>query len=212
MKHMVFLEARDSAAQLHASLLTGFPALAQGASAVAVNLVQTADPGIRWHAVLEIWGGQPETSLRDAEIGPHVARRAVYRVTEFVEKDVGPERRWPTPGPKLIVPWVGRPDVTPAEQRRHWDEHVPLANRIHVGCTRYVRNWIEAPAPGSASTAPPYQGIAIQHFLTDADLRERSFDSPASVQVIHDDVADFIAEHVVLQAVEYFSTTERPVI
>ena len=102
------------------------------------------------------------------------------------------------------MPWIGRSELTPAEQRRHWDEHVPLANRIHVGCTRYVRNWVEAPTANHGAAAPPYQGIAMQHFLTEQDLRERSFDSPTSVQVIKDDVAEFIAEHLVLQTIEYF--------
>jgi EthD domain len=211
VKHIVFLEARGPAAQLHACLLAGVPSRMRGITALAVNLVQGADPGTPWHAVLELWGDQTlaQSPWEDAEIDRRVARRAVYRVTELVEKDVGPARRWPTAGPKLIVPWIGRRELTPAEQRRHWDEHVPLANRIHVGCTRYVRNWVEASAPNLAATTPPYQGIAIQHFLTEQDLRERSFDSPASVQVIQDDVAEFIAEYMALQTVEYFSVTER---
>ena len=190
---------------LHDRLLARFARRANDDSNVAVNLVQFIGTPTPWHAVLEIWNEEPDVPWNEAEIDRYVARRVAYRVTELVGKDVGPQRQWPTPGPKLIVPWIGRADITPVEQRRHWDEHLPLANRIHVGCQRYVRNWVEAPAPGQTA-APPYQGIATQHYLTDQDLRERSFDTPASVQVINDDVAEFIAEHVVLQTVEYFTS------
>jgi len=209
MKHIVFLQARGAAAALHDSLLTSFAPHADRGSVVAVNIVQDNGAPTPWDAVLEIWSEEPDTRLWVGKgIDRHVSRSVAYLVSEFVEKDIGPDRRWPTEGPKLIVPWVGRADLTPAERRRHWDEHVPLANRIHVGCTRYVRNWVEAPIDGD--TAPPYQGIAMQHFPTVRDLQERSFDSPASVQAIHEDVAEFIAEHVVLQTVEYFRTASRP--
>ncbi len=209
MKHIILLQARCSPGELHDCLLVRFRSPTVSASRVAVNLVQKTDTAVPWDAIVEIWSEQADirSSWDDKEMDQHAARRVVYRVAEFVEKDTGPERGWPTSGPKLIVPWIGRAELTPAERRRHWDEHVPLATRIHVGCTRYVRNWIEAPAPNTDSTTPPYQGIAMLHFPTEQDLRERSFDTPASVQVIEDDTTEFIAEHVVLQTSEYFSTT-----
>ena len=136
----------------------------------------------------------------------HVEQSAWYAVTELVGKDVGPPRSWPTAGIKWIVPWIGRSDVPPAERRRHWDEHVELANRVHVGVSRYVRNWVDSPL---SAGAPPYQGIAMQHFPSEADARERLFDSPASVRLITGDVAKFIADHLVLPSAEYYCAAGR---
>jgi EthD domain len=208
MKHVIFLEASGPAPSLHAWLLDRFSPPARERIAVVVNLVQNPAAPSPWHAVLEVWGDDPAAhALMSRETFENrVSRHAAYRVTELVEKDIGLERQWPTMGPKLVVPWIGRAELTSAELRRHWDEHVPLANRIHVGVTRYVRNWVETPVRGDATVIPPYQGIAMQSFPSERDLRERSFDTPASVQVILDDVAEFIAEHVVLQVIEYCSS------
>jgi uncharacterized protein (TIGR02118 family) len=155
-----------------------------------------------WHVVIEAWTDASTLhEVLQATVPPRlVARRATYRVEELVEKDTGPAAGWPVAGVRLLVPWTRRRDVSPSECRRHWDEHVVLANRIHVGVTRYVRNWVEAV---DGDDAPAYQGIASQHYPSERDLRERAFDAPASVQVINDDVAEFIAEPVVLQVTEY---------
>jgi hypothetical protein len=205
MKHIVFLKAAGPARVLRDSLLTRFASgPPPGCIASTVNLVSSGDPAPPWDAVVELW-------TRPASIGaPALAalpdapgcRVAAYLVTEMIEKNAGPPKGWPTSGVKMIVPWIGRADVPPAEQRRHWDEHVPLANRVHIGVSRYVRNWVDSAV---SIDAPRYQGIATQHFPTEADLHDRLFDSPASVQLIVDDVTDFIAEHVALRVLEYSS-------
>ena len=200
-KHFIFLRASAAPGALQLRLLQRFGRVP---FAVSVNLVQRGDIAPPWDIVIEAWVNAAElvASLDDDDLRPLVAARAIYRVEELVEKDQGPAEAWPVSGIRLIVPWTGRGDVTPAEQRRHWDEHVPLANRVHVGVTRYVRNWVEA-VVGDAAGVPPYQGIASQHYPSERDLHERSFDTPASVRVIHDDVAEFIAEPVVLRVTEY---------
>lgn len=126
-----------------------------------------------------------------------------YRVTELVEKDELRTAGAPTPAVKLIAAWQARTDIARTEARRHWDEHVPLANRIHIGCVRYVRNWVDALAMSSSACPRPYQGIAFQYFRTREDLEQRSFDTPQSVHVIQNDVAEFIASFDVLIASEY---------
>ena len=201
MKHFVLLRARGQPEALQQRTLEFFESARFD---VAVNIVQR-DTNAPWHVVIEAWTDQDTLleSLRAAALESMVAAQAIYRVTELVEKDEGPGAGWPVSGVRLIVPWVGRSDVSPSERRRHWNEHVPLANRVHVGVTRYVRNWVEGPVGDDAASAPPYQGIASQHYASERDMIERSFDSPASVQVINDDVADFIAEHVVLLVTEY---------
>jgi uncharacterized protein (TIGR02118 family) len=199
MKHIVFLRAPDGPVSLQREALEIFAAPPFD---VTVNLVQGGEIDASWHVVIEAWTDERTLIGCLQRLSPHVAR-AVYRVTESVEKDQGPAPGWPVSGVRLIVPWTGRGDVSAAEQRRHWDEHVPLANRVHVGVTRYVRNWVECAVGDDAESAPAYRGIASQHYASERDLRERSFDSPASVQVILADVADFIAEPTVLQVVEY---------
>ncbi len=205
MKHIVFLKAPGPAHELCDSLLTRFASgPPSGCIASTVNIVVPGDPPPPWDAVVELWP-HPDAIATPAITGlleAHGCQMAAYLVTEMIEKDTGPAKGWPTGGVKMLVPWIGRSDVPPTDQRRHWDEHVPLANRIHIGVSRYIRNWVDSAV---SIDAPRYQGIAMQYFLTEADLHERLFDSPASVQVIVDDVADFIAEHVALNAVEYCS-------
>lgn len=211
MKTLVLLGARRGARDLHHRLLERYVAgPPDGCAAIAVNLVESRGEPSAWDAVVELWcaADRSRESRAIAAVTLDAARCAVYRVTELVEKDTGPPRGWPTPGIKSIVAWTGRSDVVPREQRRHWDEHVPLANRVHVGVSRYVRNWIESPEPGTQAEIPPYRGIAMQHFPSEADQRERLFDSPDSVPLILNDVADFIAEHVVLTATEYYRPAE----
>jgi uncharacterized protein (TIGR02118 family) len=200
LKHFVFLRGAASQAHLQERALAAFAAAPFD---VAVNLVR--GDGAPWHVVVEAWTGAVSLRelLRAGVPGECVAACATYRVEELVEKDEGPAPGWPVAGVRLIVPWRRRIDVSPGECRRHWDEHVPLANRVHVGVTRYVRNWVEEAVGDDVAKAPPYQGIASQHYPSEQDLRERSFDSPASVQAINDDVADFIVDPVVLQVVEY---------
>lgn len=202
----MFLKADGPARALQDALLARYAeALPPGCLGCAVNVVQAAGDPAPWDAVLELWLDARSPAAPFALLGaiPPRTRIANFMVEELVEKDAGPPRGWPTPGIKMIVPWTGRADVPPADQRRHWDEHVPLANRIHVGVSRYVRNWIERSAASAHAAAPAWQGIAMQSFASEADLRERLFDTPASVQVILDDVAEFIADHVALTVVEY---------
>jgi EthD domain len=202
-KHFVFLRAAGSPARLQDRALAAFAAAPFD---VALNLVQ--DDAAPWHLVVEAWtdAANLHELLRGGVPGEFIATRATYRVEELIEKDEGPAPGWPVAGVRLIVPWRRRTDVSPPECRRHWDEHVPLALRVHVGVTRYVRNWVEAAVGDEAAQAPAYQGIASQHYPSEQDLRERSFDSPASVQVINDDVAEFIAEFLALQVIEYRRT------
>ena len=84
---------------LHDLLLTRFGRRADRARTVAVNLVQNTGAPTPWHAVLEIWSGEPDVpSSWDEEIDRHIARRAMYRVAELVEKDTGPRGSGQPPG------------------------------------------------------------------------------------------------------------------
>ena len=203
MKLITFLAAKGNAEDFGRWVLEDFaPELALRIAGCAVNIVMPGEAPPSWHVVLETWSDSAEAlpEPQAAELRSRCECIASYRVLELVEKDDGVPRGRPAPGIKLMAPWIARSDVERSEIRRHWDEHVPLANRIHVGARRYVRNWVEFPA---GPAAPPYQGIAFQYFDSRKDLIERSFDRPESVQLIADDVADFIARHEVLLTTEY---------
>ncbi|TLX70632.1 hypothetical protein FAS41_27370 [Pseudomonas nicosulfuronedens] len=122
------------------------------------------------------------------------ATLASYLVEECVEKDsptlpadTGPNGR------KLVTCWRARADLTSAQTRQRWDEHVPLAKRIHVGCQRYERNWVQALVRASGDFPPIYAGFAFQYFASAQDLAERLFDTPENAGVIQRDVDAFIA-------------------
>jgi hypothetical protein len=181
------------------------PALAPQVRGLVVNCVLPAASAPVWDIVIETWcDPEPELSMLDTpELRARAARSVTFAVDELVGKDNGFARGQPTIGVKLIAPWTGRDDVSRTEIRRHWDEHVPLANRIHIGCERYVRNWVTSLVMAPTPYPPAYQGIAFQYFASQQDLVERSFDKPESVQVITDDVADFLASCDVLVTREY---------
>lgn len=121
-----------------------------------------------------------------------------YLVEEYVEKDEpGLSAGTGALGRKLISGWFPRSDVSMEQARRHWNEHVPLANRIHIGCRRYVRNWVRSLARASGDFPPLYAGFAFQYYATEEDLAERMFDKPESATLIQRDVEEFIAAYAV---------------
>lgn len=206
MKFITFIAARGEAEAFGKWILKSFaPGFASQSAGCSVNLVASGETRSEWDVILEIWSDSADILLLlDApEIRQKLRRIASYRVLEAIEKDDGVQRARPTPGIKLVAAWIGRDDVAREDLRRHWDEHVPLANRIHIGVRRYVRNWVTALASAPTPFPPPYQGFAFQYFDSQADLIERSFDRPESVQIIADDVADFISSHEVLLTTEY---------
>lgn len=190
MKLFAFLREKSAQAEALADSLAAHPAVARS----ALNLCD--DPAAPYAAVLEVAAPRlpaEPLALRLATL----PGAEVYRSRELVEL---PPPQGPFPGIKLIAPWVLKPGVSPAEGRRHWDEHVPLARSAHVGASAYVRHWVEACySPG----APAWRGIAILWFDTAADLRERLFGKPEDLDAVTRDVADFVGDTCTLFAREY---------
>lgn len=206
MKIISFFAAQEDPEEFRQWILSTFaPTLAAEADGCCVNLVMPDARSPEWDAVMETWSDSAGllSALNAPELSRRVRRIANYQVLEIVEKDEGVLRGRPTSGIKLIAAWVGRNDVAREDLKHHWDEHVPLANRIHIGVQRYVRNWVEAVPVAPTPVPPAYQGIAFQYFATQQDLLERSFDKPENIQIITEDVADFISHHDVLLTTEH---------
>jgi EthD domain len=121
------------------------------------------------------------------------ARSAVchsYLIADVVEKDAqkfAAGQR--APGVNLVSAITWGEGKTGEQGRQGWRNHGPLACRVHIGMTRYVRNVIEQAVTAGA---PPYNGIAMLYFPTIADLEQRLYDIPANVEVIGKDVAGFV--------------------
>lgn len=109
------------------------------------------------------------------------------------------------PGPG-IVPGFSQlsfirplPGMSCADVERHWSEHIPLAVAIHVGMTRYVQDRFDE----AGKTGAGWFGMAHLHF-PDADvLRNGLFRTPEDVAAITEDVAEFVADHATMLAIEH---------
>ena len=138
--------------------------------------------------VLEVWSdSESPVCPPDGLVGAcHT-----YSVEEKVEKPYA--RTWPdderSPGVKSFFLALRHPSMTHEEMARYWGEqHAPLALRIHVGMWRYTRNVVTRPL---TEGAPDWDGMAILHFRTAQDLRERFYDSDEGRAAIAADVAKF---------------------
>lgn len=142
--------------------------------------------------VIEAWSKSAESAAPAFDWKPDLLSAGyIYLVEEKVEKPY--ERDWPvgerSPGVKSFFLALRHPSMTHDEMARYWGEqHAPLALRIHIGMWRYTRNVVtKAESPG----APDWDGMAILHFKTAEDLRERFYDSEAGRAAIAADVAKF---------------------
>ncbi len=158
---------------------------------------------VPYDAVTEMWiepasSGEGAAELYKSALAPALeqslrSRSAAchsYLVADVVEKDAqtfAPGQR--APGVNLVSAITWAEGKTAEQGRNGWRNHGPLACRIHIGMTRYVRNVIEQAV---TTGAPGYNGIAMLYFPTVADLEQRLYDSPASVEVIGKDVAGFV--------------------
>ncbi|MGE0601215.1 MAG: EthD domain-containing protein [Dehalococcoidia bacterium] len=139
-------------------------------------------------AVLEAWSDSGAPLEPPSTLG---GACHTYLVEETVEKPYA--RTWPagerSPGVKSFFLALRHPSMTHGEMARYWGEqHAPLALRIHVGMWRYTRNVVTRPL---TSNAPDWDGMAILHFQTSHDLRERFYDSEDGRAAIAADVAKF---------------------
>ena len=149
-----------------------------------------------YDVVAEMWFDTAKNACRVLH-EPECA--AAYRVTESIEIDEARDTCAPH-SVKLfsfIIPVAGLADQ---DFRRHWNEHVPIARRVHAACQQYVRHWVEEALPGGA---PSFRGIGMIGFRNQEDLEQRLFDSPEGVAEVVADTAKFVGDRLVVYATEY---------
>lgn len=186
-----------------------------------VNVVEGTAPGApELDSVGELWFDDLaayRTRLYDSPEGRAIIERDVagfitgvdaYATTEHVQVSRG--TRAPlgarTPGVKMICPLRRRPDLTHDEFVTHWlERHVPLARAHHPGLVEYVTNVVEARL---SDTGDAWDGFAELRFATEADLRERMWDSPEGERIVRDDIARFIGWTAPYRVAEYVA--KRP--
>jgi hypothetical protein len=145
----------------------------------------------------EFWSEQP---LAAGDIAPPEGSQQAFCVDEHVEKAELERTPGAVPGIRLFSPLAPVEGATPAESVRYWDEHVPLALRVHVGMNRYVRDIIVAPFNGGIADI---FGVASLHFPSDEAIREKFFDSPDSIPVHAADLARFVGAVVPMSSVSH---------
>ena len=93
-------------------------------------------------------------------------------------------------GFKLFGRLMFHADMPDSAARRSWALHAGLAERVHVGASRYVQNWVvEMLTPG----CPETRGMPEMSFPSEADLIDRFFDSDRGRDEILQDTAHFVA-------------------
>src|SRR3546814_21032842 len=94
-------------------------------------------------------------------------------------------------GIRLLSPLYPVAGATNEQSVLYWDEHVPLALRVHIGMTRYVRDIVRQVLSDEPSSI---FGVASLHFPSDETIRDSFFDSPESIPIHAADLARFVGE------------------
>jgi uncharacterized protein (TIGR02118 family) len=215
----VFVLIKRAPQLARGDFLTRFPVAAREAAAsnrggtFVLDLVDIPpeEAGLRpggepvFDAVVELELDDPSSCVPALVGADHesVGQSHAYVVEEHVERPY--DRDWPagerSPGVKSIFFAARREGMTHDEFARYWGEqHAPLALKHHVGMWRYARNVVKS---ALSAEAPDWDGLAVLHFRTPRDLRERFYDSDEGRAVIAADVAKFGGRGRVLYTSEF---------
>jgi len=152
-----------------------------------------------FEALVETWFSTTEEFRRasrtlDTGLLERGAGFISLRVTPWLEKDPRIAEAGPS-GARPAMTWVSPvtflPGLAPAEARRHWDEHVPIALRVHRGLTKYERNWVDEVMARSPDV-PAFDAYADFAVARMEDFRENFFPAPEDIREIGADIADFL--------------------
>lgn len=163
------------------ALTGGLPGAKMGAEDV--------DAGPTYDAVIEYWLEAPasETAALVAALIDLPGRIDAYWSEPFLAKDSAAAE---TPAfLRLISPCYPKAGMPMPQVFRHWQEHVEKANRVHVGMSRYIRNWNMAPL---TANSPAYFGTPMLSFQTMEDWTDRFYNDAAGADEIAQDVGTFV--------------------
>jgi len=138
------------------------------------------------NVVLEIWSAEGH-ALVPADL-PFTCS-AAYQVEEIPEKGSMDWPMGPVPGFTLISRNWPKAGARAEEIRAGYDNHPPLARRVHVGMDAYTRNWIEQRTPQDAA---PYASVSILHFADLDALVNRLYLNDEDRQAIARDADGFM--------------------
>jgi len=160
------------------------------------------DPGdpaqVAYHVLLESWFVTTEDFRRTVRIAEPLLRTrgaafVSYRVTPMLEKDprfAEAGSKGARPALTYVTPVSWRAGLSGAEARRHWDEPVSTALRVHASLTKYERNWVDEVVSWSEG-ASPVGGYADFSFRTLEDWDQFFPDDAARLEIAQD-IANFI--------------------
>ncbi len=214
MKLVAFIQApagADQAAYKRWYLETFAPSLlcrVPGLAGLTVNVIRQAETlydyeGAGGPEVADIYAEfwlQQDRVVTAGEFAPPEGRQQMFRVEERIEKAELDRAPGVMAGIRLLSPLYPIEGAQPAQSVGFWDRHVPLALRIHVGMSRYVRD-IVLDVMGEEPS--PVFGVASLHFPSDEAIRDRFFDSPESIPEHAADLACFVGKTVPMSAISH---------
>ncbi|SCW38461.1 hypothetical protein SAMN02927924_00340 [Sphingobium faniae] len=164
------------------ALTGGLPGAKMGAEDV--------DAGSPYDLVVEFWTSAGATELPGLieRVTGLPGRIDAYWVEEFAAKDSVAAQSAP-PVLRLISPCWPKKGMALPQVFRHWQEHVEKANRVHVGMSRYIRNWHMA---SLTPDAPAYFGAPMLSFQTMEDWTDRFYVDAPGGEEIAADVGSFV--------------------
>ena len=122
---------------------------------------------------------------------------ARLRLRHWRDDDLDTIARWNAD--PFVMRHMGRPPMTQEESeealaryRRHWDEHVSTALRVHVGLTKYERNWVDEVMSWSVG-AQPVDAYADFSFRTARDFLDNFFPGEGDRLEVTQDIVNFVA-------------------
>lgn len=81
-------------------------------------------------------------------------------------------------------------DLPDSAARRSWSHHAALAERVHVGASHYIQNWVVGPL---SPECPPTRGLPELRFPGRRALIEGFFDSDRGRDEIVHDTSHFVS-------------------
>ncbi len=165
-----------------------------------------ADDDTACDATLELWAnGRPATLdklLKDRTLADKANIVGAYRLSEHPKFDHQPVAK---PGARTVgfkfqplIQW--RDDVSVADARRIWGEHISIVHAVHQYMSKYVQNWVEEEI---VAGDVPRNGMAQIWYSNLADFEQRHYGNDQGLAIVRADTTRFIKGATPLFTSEY---------